>query len=121
MTEKRFPCTKEGMVEAQAFLEGLCTEPKPSIVADEVVSNIVRCSGATTFTLGFDRTAEGLVLSFVDDGQPFDPTQDIPTPDVAAALKDRSIGGLGIFMVKKMSKKISYRREEGLNHMVVNL
>ena len=121
MEEKKFQCSKEGMVEAQAFLETLCPEPKPSIISDEVVSNIVRCSGAADFSIGFERTADGIKMVFVDDGRPFDPTQDIPTPDVTAALEDRGVGGLGIFMVKKMSKAVAYRRENEKNVLTVVL
>ena len=119
MEEKSFPCSSEGMVGAQAFLELQCDEPKPAIILDEIVSNIVRCSGASGFTIGIDRSDAGLAMVFTDDGMPFDPTREVATPDVSAAVEDRSIGGLGIFMVKKMSKSISYRREGDRNVLTV--
>ena len=111
MEEKVFSCTKEGMLEAQAFLETVCVEPKPSILLDEVVSNIVRCSGASDFSVGLDRSAEGLRMVFSDRGRPFDPTREVATPDVTASLEDREVGGLGMFMVKKMAKSVAYARE----------
>lgn len=121
MEEKSFPCTSEGMVGAQAFLETVCAEPKPSILLDEVVSNIVRCSGADAFNVGLDRNAEGLVMVFSDAGKAFDPTREITDPDVTASLEERGIGGLGMFMVKKMSKSVVYRREGDRNVLTVTL
>lgn len=121
MEEQKFPCTKEGMAAAQAFLETLCPEPKPSIISDEIVSNIVRCSGAADFSIGVERKADGIVMTFVDNGVPFDPTREVAQPDVSAAIEDRGVGGLGIFMVKKMSKAVAYRRADGRNVLTVTL
>ena len=119
MTEKVFTCDQAGMIGAQAFLESVCDSPKPSIVMDEIVSNIVRCSGAKDFTIGLEQEGEGLVMVFSDAGKAFDPTTEAVTPDIKAGLAERGVGGLGIFMVKKMSKSVSYRREDGRNVLTV--
>ena len=118
---RAFPCTKEGEIAAQAFLEEVCDEPRPSIVFDEIVSNIVRCSGASAFIVDFGQVPEGRVMVFSDDGKAFDPTREVETPDVSAALESRSVGGLGVFMVKKMSKSVTYRRDAGRNVLTVLL
>ena len=60
-------------------------------------------------------------MTFVDDGVAFDPITKIKTPDVSAAAADRDIGGLGIFMVKKMAKSLHYEREDGKNRLTVLL
>lgn len=119
MEEREFSCTTAGMAEAQAFLETVCVEPKPSILLDEVVSNIVRCSGATAFRVALDRSAEALTMVFSDNGKAFDPLHEIDDPDVKASLEDRQIGGLGMFMVKKMAKSVSYARREGRNELTL--
>ena len=119
MTEKTFTCDNEGMMGAQAFLESVCEAPKPGIVMDEIVSNIVRCSGAKAFTVGLDQTGEGLAMVFSDNGVAFDPTQDAEAPNLSSSLDDRSVGGLGIFMVKKMAKSVEYRRENDRNVLKV--
>ena len=49
-----------------------------------------------------------------DSGVPFDPTAKAD-PDLSADLKDRPIGGLGIFLVKRIMDTVSYRREDGKN------
>ena len=117
--ERSFACTSDGLAASQAFLETVCTSPKPAIVMDEIVSNIVRCSGAGSFTIRLDQAPEGFKMVFIDDGTAFDPTQDAATPDITAAAEDRSIGGLGIFMVKKMSKSVVYERRDGKNVLTV--
>ena len=119
MMEKTFPCTSEGLAASQAFLESVCDSPKPAIVMDEIVSNIVRCSGASGFTIRLDRDEGGLRLTFVDDGAAFDPTKDSEEPDITSTVEDRRIGGLGIFMVKKMSKSVNYVRRDGKNVLTV--
>ena len=121
LEEKSFPCSSAGLVAAQAFLELQCDEPKPALILDEIVSNIVRCSGASAFTIGIERLADGLRMIFTDDGKAFDPTKEVATPDISAAVEDRDIGGLGIFMVKKMSKSVTYRREGEKNILTVEM
>ena len=121
MSEKSFSCDLDGLAAAQAFLESVCDSPKPAILMDEVVSNIVRCSGASGFTVRLDEGQDGLRMTFVDDGAPFDPTKDSAAPDITAAAADRGIGGLGIFMVKKMSKSVTYERQGGKNVLTVDM
>ena len=120
METKTFPCSSEGMVAAQAFLECQCDEPKPAIILDEIVSNIVRCSGASDFSIGIERSDAGLTMVFTDDGKAFDPTRQAD-PDVTLSAEDREIGGLGIFLVKQLSKGVTYRRDGGWNELVVQM
>lgn len=121
METRAFPCTNDGAIGARAFLEVVCDSPKAAIVLDEIVSNIVRCSGASTFRVGVGQTSEGLTMAFSDDGKPFDPTRDVREPDVTASIDERGIGGLGIFMVKKMAKSVTYRRDADRNVLTVQL
>ena len=119
--EKTFQCTNEGMVAAQAFLERFCDAPKPAVIMDEIVSNIVRCSGASEFSVSLEIADGHLTMIFADDGRAFDPTRDVADPNVHAAVKDRDVGGLGIFMVKKMSKSVDYVRQGDRNVLTVVL
>lgn len=90
------------------------------VVLDEIVSNIVRCSGASGFSIGLTNLEDGgMEMVFSDDGAPFDPTGDVEIPDITAGVEEREIGGLGIFMVKKMSKSVEYVREVGRNVLTV--
>ena len=49
-----------------------------------------------------------------DSGEPFDPTTKAE-PDTNAALDDRPIGGLGIFLVRQIMDTVNYERIDGQN------
>ena len=42
-------------------------------------------------------------------------------PDTTTAYKDRDIGGLGVFLAKKVSDQISYRYQNGWNILTVGV
>lgn len=107
--KQTFPCTTEGLVGCQKLLASVCEDPKPQIITDEIVSNIVRCSGSADFDIEIDFDGEKLTIVYTDRGVAFDPTRAAP-PNLDATLEDRSIGGLGLFMVKKMSQSVVYAR-----------
>jgi len=116
-----FPATTEGLAQCQAFLSSICEDPKPQIIMDEVVSNIVRCSGASEFSVDYRRSDAGQVtMTFTDDGLAFDPTT-VPEPDITATAADRQIGGLGMLMVRRMSERVEYAREGNRNSLTVVL
>ncbi len=62
-----------------------------------------------------------LFIEFTDNGAPFDPINDAPEPDLSVPLEERSIGGLGIFLIKKMVDEIEYRRVEDQNHLTLTV
>ncbi len=49
-----------------------------------------------------------------DDGKPFDPTTN-EDPDVSLAIEDRPVGGLGIFLMRRIMDKVEYHRENNNN------
>jgi serine/threonine-protein kinase RsbW len=53
-----------------------------------------------------------------DNGIPFDPTRH-KDPDLNIPVADRPIGGLGIFMVKKLSRSIRYERAAQKNRLMI--
>lgn len=117
--ERRFTVDNAGLAECQAFVSSHCESPRPQVIMDEIVSNIVRCSGASFFSVDFRFEPEGLVtIVFTDDGVAFDPTA-AESPDVSAPSSARTIGGLGIFIVRKMSKSVTYARRNGCNVLTV--
>jgi len=68
--------------------------------------------------LGFKKEEGSLVITITDDGQPYDPTQ-TPEPDTGLDVRERPIGGLGIFLVKKIMDKVEYRRIDNKNHLIL--
>ena len=87
---------------------------KIQICNDEIYSNIMKYSGAKRLEVSFALDNESLVLTYKDDGEKFDQSASVD-PDITASLKDREIGGLGIFMVKKMCKSLVYDYKDGHN------
>ena len=86
------------------------------VAADEIFANIVRHSGATSWSLTVERTRcpEGLRLVITDDGKAFDPLSR-RDPDTTLCAEDREVGGLGIFIVKKTMSPVIYKRRNGKN------
>ena len=50
----------------------------------------------------------------IDGGTPFDPLAK-DDPDILLSGEERGIGGLGIFMVKKLADQIEYEYKDGKN------
>jgi serine/threonine-protein kinase RsbW len=59
-----------------------------------------------------------LIIEIIDSGIPFDITS-LSDPDLTADIEERKIGGLGVFLVKKMMDEVRYRREKDRN--ILNL
>lgn len=49
-----------------------------------------------------------------DDGREFNPLN-LPPAETSLPLEERPIGGLGVFMIRKLMDTITYRREDGRN------
>ena len=60
-----------------------------------------------------------VVVQFIDGGIPFDPLS-IPDPDISPEALEQRIGGLGIFMVKRMMSDVSYAHCDGKNVLTVS-
>ena len=91
---------------------------KIQICNDEIYSNIMKYSGASSLEISFALNNESLVLTYKDDGIKFDQSAS-EDPDVTSSLKDRKIGGLGIFMVKKMCKSLEYEYKDEHNILLL--
>ena len=91
---------------------------KVQIAVDEIYSNIVYYSQAKNAKITVTGSDEKLSLLFEDDGIPYDPTT-AKEPDVTLSAEEREIGGLGIFMVKKMAADIHYENTDGKNRLTV--
>ena len=53
-------------------------------------------------------------ITFIDSGVPFNPLK-IREPDVKLSLEERQIGGLGVFLVRKMMDDMQYEFKDGQN------
>ena len=119
--ERTFDASEKGLLDAQSLLEEFGDDPKAAVILDEIVSNIVRCSGAHSFTVKLVRVGNDLTMVFRDGGKPFDLLTDTTDPDVKAEAEGRRVGGLGVYMVKKMAKAIGYERTDDENILTVTV
>ena len=103
---------------AKSLTEKLAVVPKVankvSIAVDEIYSNIVNYSGAELATISYEIKDGRLYMTFTDDGIPYNPLE-AEEPDVTLSAEERKIGGLGIFMVKKMTESMEYTYEDDKN------
>ena len=99
------------------------TEAQIDIAIDELYSNIANYGyeeddGQVTVTLDTDTVPRTVTISFTDEGKPFNPLERAD-PDVTLSAKDRKIGGLGIYMVKKSMDDVSYEYKDGKNILTI--
>ena len=89
------------------------------ICCDEIFTNIASYAypdenGSVAVTVEFVSETQSLRIIFSDSGIAFDPLA-ISEPDTSSALSERKIGGLGMFMVKKMMDSVEYCRKDEKN------
>ena len=103
---------------AKTLTEKLAVVPKiankVSIAVDEIYSNIINYSNAKLATVSYSIKDGKLYMTFSDDGIPYNPLE-AEEPDVTLSIEERKIGGLGIFMVKKMTESMEYAYEDEKN------
>ncbi len=84
------------------------------VAIEEIYVNIAHYSEATEAVMTCALQGNKVILNFYDNGKPFDPTQKAD-PDTTLSVEERKIGGLGIFMVKKLMDEMIYERKDGWN------
>lgn len=93
------------------------------LIAEEWLTNVVRAAAGRALpalSVELALPEDGVVLTFRDDGMPFDPLQ-AAEPDLDAALGDRPIGGLGIHLIRQTSRHCEYGYVDGCNLLRVYL
>lgn len=82
------------------------------LAADEAASNIIEHAYAgradAQFELSCDFQKDRLIITFYDQGKPFDVSK-VKKPDLKADLSERKIGGLGIFLMRKLMDEVHYK------------
>lgn len=127
MKELSIDATVENIAAVTAFvderLEALdCpmkTQLQVDVAIDELFGNIAHYAydpevGAATVRVEVTSDPLSVVITFIDNGVPYDPLAKAD-PDVTLSAEEREIGGLGIYMVKKSMDDISYEYKNGQN------
>ena len=92
-----------------------------SIVAEELFANIAHYAytgeaGFAVVRLGIN--GKEITLEFEDMGLPYNPLEK-PDPDITASAEERPIGGLGVYMVKKIMDTVRYCHDGGTNKLIM--
>ena len=113
--------------QVDGLLEGLDCPSKEQmqidVAIDELLANIANYAygtgkGEVTVRFDFEPDSRTVALTFIDSGIPYDPLAK-PDPDVTLAVEKRSVGGLGIFLVKKTMDDMTYARQDGHNVLTI--
>ena len=112
----------EGLVKSateSALKYGLAGESlfAVELVTEEAVVNVFnyaypQTEGKIRLRCMGDR--DRFVIEVTDWGVPFDATVQ-PDLDVTSPLEERPVGGRGIYLIKRMTDKMRYTREDGRN------
>jgi anti-sigma regulatory factor (Ser/Thr protein kinase) len=94
--------------------------PAFELALEEVFMNVVMhgspAGGVTRVEVSLVLGDDGLTLTLEDDGPPFDPLA-LPPPDVTSSLTERPVGGLGVFLVRRVMDAVSYQRVGARNQL----
>lgn len=121
MTEKTFEAGMENISAVVGFVAETAGElgvhPKRlmhlELAVEEAVANI--CSYAYAVppgevTVRIIRESELVRIELIDNGIPFDPLA-VEEPDIKSELKNREVGGLGVFLMRRMLDEVHYSRK----------
>ena len=98
-------------------------EMQIDLAIDELFGNIANYAynpetGDATVRLEVEEDPLSVIITFSDNGKPFNPLEN-PEPDVTLSASEREVGGLGIFLVKKTMNMVDYKYENGKNILTI--
>ena len=106
--------------QVMVFLHDQGVETRAShhtaLVLDEVLTNLAthgNC-GDQPARIALTVAADAVTGEVVDAGPPFDPRL-APKPSLDVPADERPIGGLGLYLVRKLSGALEYTRRNGEN------
>jgi len=129
--ELEIQADKGNLPEVLSFIEehveplGLSerTRMQLDLAAEEIFVNIANYAytpgtGMARILVETDAAANEAAITFSDEGRPFDPTKR-DDPAVLLPAGERTPGGLGIFLTKKLVDGISYEYRDGKNILLI--
>ncbi len=58
------------------------------------------------------------IVKIMDWGKAFDPSM-MPKPDTESSLRERKVGGLGLFFMRKFMDEVEYVRKKDMNLLIM--
>ena len=130
--ERSFPNVLHDLMSAIDELEAFLTEHQAQpqalylarLAAEEMGTNIIKYGYDDALQHQISLRAEVFVdhfrLQLLDDGHEFDPLN-APEPDLQLGLEDRTPGGLGICLIRKMARAVHYERRDDWNILTLEV
>lgn len=87
------------------------------LAVEEILTNIIKYAyseSAGEMEVECGPGPDGFWLVFRDQGPAFDPLE-VGEPTLDAAVQDRQVGGLGLFLVRKFMDQVEYQRQGEAN------
>lgn len=92
------------------------------LAIDEILTNVISYAfkdcAAHEITVRAGLDSSFLHIEIEDDGWQFNPLN-LPEPDIESPLEERQIGGLGVYLVRRIMDGVEYRRENEKNILIM--
>jgi serine/threonine-protein kinase RsbW len=129
MRTAKFPAQFQFLDEIRDFVGGIAREGGFSdkeiyslqLAADEAASNVIEHAyegipdGEIEVRCGVKD--ETITIMMLDHGNPFDPAS-IRQPNIKADLSERQVGGLGIYLMRKLMDDVRYEKLENNGNLL---
>lgn len=116
--------------EFYTWLEDICKNysinkelsNKIGMCAEEIFANVTFYAypeKTGDIEVNFTKNKSKVTLEFIDEGIPYNPIEK-PDPNINLPAKERTLGGLGIYMIKQLADNILYKREDNKNILILD-
>jgi serine/threonine-protein kinase RsbW len=124
-----FPARRDALPQVEAFLAEVCEAAgldremglRVTLLVEELFTNtVVHGHGADSdapVRLACEVAPGHITLVYEDTAPPHDPFAAVASPDPAAGVQDRPVGGLGVLLVSAMAQQVEYRRAHDRNRI----
>lgn len=92
------------------------------LAADEAASNIIEHAYAGVsdgyLDVACEMNGDTIVIAMKDRGAPFDPSR-VQEPNLTSDLSERPIGGLGMYLMRKIMDTVRYKKTSDGNLLIM--
>ena len=91
---------------------------------DEILANVASYAygdgtGPVSLRITLEDEPRTVILRFTDSGVPFNPLEKEVPDSISLSADDRPIGGLGIYLVRKLMDDVAYEYRDGKNILLL--
>lgn len=129
MSKTTFPAKFEFLDEIRDFVAQVAREGgfnekeiySLQLAADEAASNIIEHAyegiSDASIDIACDMRGEMIIITMRDTGMPFDVSR-VKQPNLKADLSERQIGGLGVYLMRKIMDEVHFESNAGTGNLL---